>query len=810
MRAFRNGLRFTALISIAAGLGACSDGYGLFGVPPPASPSSAPGDTLALTTNSRIVSFNKASPSLLSSQAITGLQAGETLLGIDIRPSDGMVYGLGSTGRVYTINVGTGAATMKSMLAADPADVATATDPAFTTLTGTEFGIDFNPVVDRMRVVSDTGTNLRIDVDKGLVITDRGLNTGNVSRAGITDAAYTNSFGVACRTTLFFLDTTNNRLVVTNDPNNGVLTDVGNLGITAGTVNGFEVTTGSNGTNTAVAALTVGNSQSIYTVNLTNGTVTANGAVVGLNTGEFIRGLAIAPPATAPTQAVGNTLGLTESSKLISFNNTSPQKLCTSTAVGGLSAGETILGIDVRPANGSLYGVTSTGRLVTINTSTAAITAVANLAADTVNDTSNPFTTLTGTEFGVDFNPTVDRLRIVSDMGQNIRVNPDTGLVITDTNLNPAGVAVTAAAYTNSFLGALTTTLYVVDTASDQLMIQGNTAAGPNAGDVAAVGGALGLDTGAFASFEINALNNTALLAVSLPGATTSDLDTLNLTTGAATRVNTIGGGERVRSIAFNINPVATVVALTGDNQLVTFKATTPGTFDTTFPVSGLQGGENLIGIDYRPANGKLYGATDGGRLYTLDPTSGGATFVANLAADPNAMGTPFTALDTSATFGFDFNPMADRLRIVSGAGANLRVNVDTGFVTMDTALTTVGTVAAGAAYTANFAGSPLTSLFDIDSSTGTLFLQNPPNAGALTAIGLLGVTFTAVGGFDIAGGDNGLTIAALQATAGGQSSLYRINLSTGLAAPVVTANPAIGPIGPAGTVIRAMTVRLM
>jgi hypothetical protein len=142
----------------------------------------------------------------------------------------------------------------------------------------------------------------------------------------------------------------------------------------------------------------------------------------------------------------------------------------------------------------------------------------------------------------------------VTDAGQNLRINVDTGVTITDAQLNPAGSAVTAAAYTNNFKGTTTTTLYILDTQNDQLMIQGRPSNDPNKGDLLAVG-RLGIDAQAIASFEINATNNTALAAITLPNATASELRTVDLTTGAATRVNTIGGGERVRSLTTSTSP---------------------------------------------------------------------------------------------------------------------------------------------------------------------------------------------------------------------------------------------------------------
>ena len=548
MRA-RNGSRLFILMSVSAALWGCSI-HGRAKLSPP----SAAGDTLALTSKNRLISFNQSMPtSIRGSISISGLQIGETLLAIDIRPADGNLYALVSTGRVYRIDPSTGAATLKSTLTADSSD---ATNP-FTGLSGEDFGIDFNPVVDRLRVVSDAGQNLRINVDTGATITDATLNSGGATRRGVTGAAYTNNFAAACRTTLFFVDSINDRLLVTNDPNGGVLTERGDFRVDSATVNGYEIRTDTNGVNTALVVSTArvkkDSVPTLYTVNLTDGAMTSNGTVGGLDDDEMIRGLAVRPPASAPNQAIGNVVAVTQSNKLISFNNASPQKLCTSASVTGLGLGESVLGIDKRPADGNLYALSSNARIYQLDANTAAATPVSTLAADP-SDTSNPFKGLSGTEFGVDFNPIPDRMRIVTDTGQNLRVNVDTGITITDTLLNPAGSAITAAAYTNSFKGTTTTTLYILDTQNDRLMIQGRPSNDPNKGDLQAVG-VLGIDVQAVASFEINGGNNMALAAVTLPNATTSELRTVDLKTGAATRVNTIGGGEQVRGLTMSASP---------------------------------------------------------------------------------------------------------------------------------------------------------------------------------------------------------------------------------------------------------------
>src|SRR5262245_9576311 len=196
MRTLRIELGLLAGLSLATRLAGCEDfmTFGSTGRNSPPAPGMGvtSGDTFGLTSNGRLVTFDRAAPSLDTAVAITGLQSGETILGIDVRPggmTPGQLYALGSTGRVYTVDTTTGAATLKSTLSADPTDTST----PFTTLSGTEFGVDFNPVVDRLRIVSDTGQNLRVNVDTGATITDGNLNVGGTTRMGVTDAAYTSN-----------------------------------------------------------------------------------------------------------------------------------------------------------------------------------------------------------------------------------------------------------------------------------------------------------------------------------------------------------------------------------------------------------------------------------------------------------------------------------------------------------------------------------------------------------------------------------------------------------------------------------------
>ena len=150
--------------------------------------------------------------------------------------------------------------------------------------------------------------------------------------------------------------------------------------------------------------------------------------------------------------------GVTTNNFLVRFDSATPGTINGTVAVTGLNAGATLRGIDFRPVDGLLYGVSSDSRLYTINLSSGAASVIGALGAFT----------LSGSSFGFDFNPTVDRIRVTSDADQNLRLTPGGALAGTDTNLVYAGADINAgqnpnvvgSAYTNSFNGAATTTLY--------------------------------------------------------------------------------------------------------------------------------------------------------------------------------------------------------------------------------------------------------------------------------------------------------------------------------------------------------------
>jgi len=243
----------------------------------------------------------------------------------------------------------------------------------------------------------------------------------------------------------------------------------------------------------------------------------------------------------------------------------------------------------------------------------------------------------------------------------------------------------------------------------------------------------------------------------------------------------------------------ATLYGLTTTNRIVTLNAASPLFASNDVAVTGLSAGEQLIGIDRRPKNGVLYGVGklgSAGRLYTVDPASGAATFVANLVTAPTAPGGPRTPIALTGTeFGFDFNPAADALRIVSDTGQNLRVIPSdrmpaaiallTGDTFTDGVLNADVTPATGvsaAAYTANDNDPNTgTTLYDIDTRRDLLVKQDPPNAGTLVTVGSLRFPAGSVAGFDIVT-TNGIDAGVAALTVSGQpyTFLANVNLATG------------------------------
>lgn len=260
-------------------------------------------NTVALTVGNRLISFNRTAPQIITSTSpvVTGLQTNETLLGIDFRPANGLLYAVGSSGAVYQLDPLTGVASNRVAL------ISTAINNPAITLSGTGFGVDFNPQTDRLRVVSNTGQNLLINL--GLVNANTMVGTPLLVSVAVSGSAYTNSFPGAASTRLFSIDLGNNTLseqgmlntdtntgTGTTQPNDGTQTVVAALGVIPVGVNGFDIEGRSN---IGFAALTAGNGTSLYSINLSPVAGASAATIVGPigDATQSIRGLALAPVA---------------------------------------------------------------------------------------------------------------------------------------------------------------------------------------------------------------------------------------------------------------------------------------------------------------------------------------------------------------------------------------------------------------------------------------------------------------------------------------------------------------------------------
>lgn len=482
-----------------------------------------------VTTTNRLIAFNTASPGIIIRNVpITNLQPGETILGVDIRPANKLLYGLGSSNQLYIINHVSGAAIRIGA-------------PFTPALQGTSFGFDFNPTVDRIRVVSNTGQNLRLHPDTVAVTVDGSLayapadaNAGTPAR--VVAVGYTNpDTNPATGTTLFDIDAGLDLGAIQNPPNNGTLNTAIRFGVD--TTDHVSLDFDTAGTAFIAAQLAGGTTSSLFQF------VGGQGRFVGvIGGGELVTAFTVSlgEPITPPA---GLVYGVTTANELFAFNPDTPSVILGRAPITNLTAGERMLGIDFRQGSNLLYGLGSSGQLYLIDGSNAMASKVGPPLA----------TTLNGTEFGFDFNPTVDRIRVVSDAGQNLRLHPDTGAVAAvDTSLSFAPTdanagrtpRVVAAAYTNPDTNPATgTTLFVLDSGLDIGAIQDP----PNAG-VLNTFAPLGIDAGDLVGFDIG---RTRILFSVVPAGAGAPF--LYDATAGIRFLGAIGTTDLVRDIAISL-----------------------------------------------------------------------------------------------------------------------------------------------------------------------------------------------------------------------------------------------------------------
>lgn len=558
--------------------------------PAPASAATLP--TLYVLTDDNRIALLPAVGAIqpFTPTAVSGVAAGERLVAIDVRPQNNRLYGLavadGGALRLYHLDLA-GGTPVATPLSDAPVRFDDGSNPIATP--GASFGIDFNPAVDRLRLVSDGGLNGRMNPNTGaLVDGDNGGAAGSApgvnpdgaikgATTSVEDTAYTNSSVNAAATTQYTLDSATNRLYIQNPPNSGTQTmgrDVTLNGapLDVTRVGGLDIhssvtvsTANAPATGAAYASLTVNGVDGLYTIDLASGSATFLGAV-------GVSGVQDIALATTPAAALSLS---GDGSQLQRFLVASPQTTVAVT-ITGIAPGEILVGIDGRPATGQLFGVginaaANTGTVYRLDPQTGAATAIGTAGAVAyVDGAGAPIDLAEPTVgYGVDFNPTVDRIRLVSGSGLNARLNPVTGAPVDGDNggaagsvagVNPDGpisgatTRVDATAYTNNFQGVsgmTRTTQYTLDSSSDRLFIQNPPNAGVQTVALPVTLDGAALDFAAANGFDIapDVVVTTAnapatgrgYAALTVNGAT--GLYSIDLATGAARRIGSLGAG---------------------------------------------------------------------------------------------------------------------------------------------------------------------------------------------------------------------------------------------------------------------------
>jgi hypothetical protein len=748
---------------------------------------------------------------------VTGLTtATQKLVGFDYRPNTGEAFVLG-----YDASVASPGVNAQLYTVVPTTGVLTAVGSAVRLNLGgaTErIGFDFNPTVDRIRVVSTNDANYRLNPNTGAVTTDLNLNyaSGNPANPSVGAVAYTNSYRASSNTTLYDFDEVAGILSTQNPPNNGTLVDQKTVRFGTGFVSSpvaidMDISSYTTpGTEEAfVIEVTTANgsglsSSNLYAINLATGQATLRGNVIPAFAGSpfNVEDIAVSIPAPAALTAITGQLvyGVTTSGNLITFDSNNPGVIRTVMGITGLTSGQTLVGTDFRPNTGQLYGLgydgttlpagTPNAQLYTINTSTGTATAVGSgivLGLGGVSD-----------EIGFDFNPTVDRIRVVSTNDANYRLNPNTGGIVAganavnggDLNLNyAAGDAgagqnpnVGTVAYTNSYVGATSTGLFTLDPFLSLVSFQNP----PNDGVLTNSRALTGVNGGG-AIAAINDLdvyyNGTTnvpyLVAAAGVSPNTSRFFTLNALDGTttagqvATEIGQIGALPiSVRDISIPLSTASTVAvnpgtvtgqllyAVAGGN-LISFDSNSPGVIRSAVNFgTGLTAGQTVVGTDFRPATGQLYalgynpaltGTTANAQLYTVSLTTGALTAVGSAIRLELGAG-------TLPQVGFDFNPTVDRIRVISansgtGISNNYRLNPITGAVaSVDTNLNGQAGTYSATAYTNNQSNANTTAQFVFDSGTGAITQVTNPNGGVVsgTSYNITGTSTTSGGDFDI------------------------------------------------------------
>ena len=560
-------------------------------------------DILGVRNDGSIVTVDASNPAMAKTTvAVIGLRQGELILGADFSPADGSLYVIGNTGRLYRVDRDSGLATSISGAAFAPP------------LDGTDFGLTFDLSGAALRLTSDTGQNLVIDVGTGAVLSSDPRLTyaaGDVNvgaTAGVTACGWMTS--AQSGAVLYGIDLARGLLVRIDSPEAGSVRTVGSLGLTGLVANGYTGFDISASTGHAFAVLDAQNDSvsRLFLVDLATG----GAQQVGSPMTSLMRGAAVVP-AAPPAPAGTLFAGLVNAADVVTFAVDAPQTVRSTVHVKGLPAGDSLLGISVRPTTGILFGITRTALWD--------IDLLGGTAARIGDGFSQP---LPAGVLACDFDPATDRIRVVGGASVNLTIDPNTGALVdtdpftgglqTDAALTyapgdphgPGAPSVHAIAFTGRAQPGTSSRCYVLEDNAATVARLGTIALAPNEardGRVSTIGPLAIEDVATLPpSLGLVTTGNSTGYAVLQTSTTASTLYHVDLTTGIASIVGDVGGSAPLRALTVQptVSPPRVYVKKltmgldfrrTGRDSL-TLRGSTP------FPAGALEGLVVTLDID--------------------------------------------------------------------------------------------------------------------------------------------------------------------------------------------------------------------
>lgn len=463
----------------------------------------------------------------------------------------------------------------------------------------------------------------------------------------------------------------------------------------------------------------------------------------------------------APTAGAETMYGLTQDNRMmVMADPRDPSRAKGPYLVEGLASGEMLVAIDGNPGNGAIYALGyrkayGQAQLYIINTSGTTYTATP------VGNTMNiPLGTDPGS-IGFDFDASAPYSIVIgTSRGQRFVVNSSNGSLISSSQLayNDAdvhagsGIDLAASAHINSFFGSDNTQMYGYDRNTNSIISFGND--GLTAGTVGNIGTSIAINRGIGmeSQYDINNRTNTVYMVGRPVNANGSHLYQVNIAMGTTTDLGTVGAGNiDIKDITIStINDIPSrvegniAVALTANHRnLIFFDTKRPDVIRRVVWIYGATAGQSIMAVDFRPRDMALYGlgynpATGLGQMYHIDMVTGQATA---LSVTPIKL-----ALGSDATVitGFDFDPVADFVRVTASNGLNVRISpvngqiitTDRPYMYAETDAYSGTSASLGAiAYTNSYYGTQNTQLIGIDYSTGALVSFNKPSTGVMNSV---------------------------------------------------------------------------